>query len=168
MRDYKLLFKISTPIVLKGALMIFIYVVLTLLAVAFDWANQLVLLYTYLMLIGFALLYLLESVNIYKKYKLDPVACGTVTCFCHIVCSLITLFLYNMIAVLTFAGVKNLALRTSEFVVIGNVLDPAFLATPTGLIISDLCWVGLTGFGGLINFILGAIGGMYGFKKFSK
>lgn len=167
MRDLKLMFKISTPIILKGGLMILVYVILSLLSAVFEWATQLVLLYTYLMLIGFALMYLFEGANIYKKYKLDPIGCGTVICFCHAMCGLISLLLYNLVAVLVLLGVNNLSLRTSEYIIIGNVLDTTFLSTTAGVVVSDLCWIGLIGVGGLINFVLGAIGGMYGFKKFS-
>lgn len=116
--------------------------------------------YAYLMFPFFLLLYFWTGMRSVNKYKLDAVGAGVVAAFSYIVTGLMHIVFNSVMNLLVVGGVFHVTVfRSTESVVVAAILGN--LVGGVGVLASSICGLGLLVFGMMINFVVGAVGGLF-------
>lgn len=161
--ESKVLVKAAAPIAgIAGFITIaysLISVVYMFLGSTYEILNTIITLSAYATYIGFFGLYIWGGHKVAKEQGLDPFGAGVVTAVSHLFAGFLTLIigiLFELLLVLKIFKASNFP-AAEPTVVLALFGD---LSGVGGLLIEGVCWAGLIVLGALINFAIGAIGGI--------
>lgn len=104
-----------------------------------------------------------------RKYHGDVVESGVTAALAYTVVALVNLVLTGLLYILSLVGILSITAISSgiggEVSDIGVAFLPGDAASALGIIENICCALGLLPLGALINFVVGALGGMLGEKK---
>ncbi len=163
--DIRRIGKASVPIIVLGVVLVLLQTMFHVLPSFLEpsdaeIAEMIDTVFTFFAVLLFMALYALAGFRAVKKFGLDPMGAGQVAALSYTTVAIINLLINTIVELLIVNHILDITgFRTAEAAVTAAVLD--HVSGGGGVLISSLCGLGIIIIGALMNFIVGALAGIY-------